>query len=523
MATFHICPGRSVTLPWLAALLLLACACGGGSDKPAGDGGRDWLDLGDAGDAPVHLAQICEEPAPWPLPSPASVVGTGTAESCTAEALTQAVSGGGYVTFNCGGAPATIAISTPIKVGKRTVVDGAGAITLDGGGRSQIFLVTNALSVRNLRFIRGKAPASPDADGIGGAVSGAWRSSVEVLHCTFEDNTAGRGGGAVAVWTGGSLTVVASQFRRNSSWYGGAIYTLWSPLRVVNSDFIDNAALDDHNGGAIGTDGALDPAYRNPQNGNDTAGGTVEICGSRFQYNRGRGAGGAAFLWVYPPDKVVIDRCTIEENSVSKDSGGTGLAMGGGMRVSNGEITIKATSFLSNTAETHGGGLYLDCAPTCTITNSTFHSNRVTDGYGGAIFGDRLRIQNVTFAANFASGHGGGLFGGSDWVLNNTVFLDNKAGNPWGQAYSCSDTGTGEHVLQWVTELGGAGSDPCVPGVTAADPKLAAPADNGGPTFTMMPAANSPVLQAGKSCDAIDQRQQPRDPSACDLGSVELP
>ncbi len=500
-----------------------AAASGGATSSGGepGSGGAAGAGGNDSSGSPV--APACEEPTPWPLPTAHQVVGDGTAASCTEGALQQAVSAGGTITFDCGGDALSIAISSAIPVANETVVDGEGKITLDGGGASQIFTTSSKLSVRNLRFVNGKAPESEDADGIGGAVAGAWRSSVEVIGCTFEDNVAGRGGGAVAVWTGSSLTVVGSQFRRNHSWYGGAIYSLWSPLHVVNSEFTDNSAQGDHNGGAIGTDGALDPDYRNPQDGTDTAGGTVEICGSRFKNNQAKGAGGAAFLWVYPPDKIIIDRCTIEGNTVTKDGGGTGLAAGGGMRVSNGEITITATSFLDNSAETHGGALYLDCEPDCTIKNSTFHANEVTDGFGGAIFGDKLRVGNVTFANNFASSQGGVLFGGSDWVFKNSVFADNQAGNPWGQTYSCSATGTGDHVVQWVSDFNDAGSDPCIPGVTAADPALAAPADNGGPTLTMLPGAGSPVLGAGADCEPTDQRGEPRNTAACDLGAVEIP
>jgi predicted outer membrane repeat protein len=217
----------------------------------------------------------------------------------------------------------------------------------------------------------------------------------------------------------------------------------------------------------------------------------------------------------------MIDRCTVEQNTLEKDS--NGLAMGGGMRVSNGEIAIRGTSFLSNSAATHGGALSLDCAPLCTITNSTFFANQVTDGFGGAIFGDRLRVNNATFAKNHASSQGGALFGGSDWVFRNTIFVDNGAGNPWGQNAGCSATGTGDHVVQWVSAAAGAGSGPCIPGATAADPQLADPADHGGATFTMVPAATSPVLGAGADCEASDQRGQPRDPARCDVGAVEVP
>jgi len=59
--------------------------------------------------------------------------------------------------------------------------------------------------------------------------------------------------------------------------------------------------------------------------------------------------------------------------------------------------------------------------------------------------------------------------------------------------------------------------------VIGADPALAEPADNGGPTFTVLPGAGSAALGAGADCEPVDQRGQPRDTARCDLGAVELP
>jgi hypothetical protein len=172
------------------------------------------------------------------MPALQQVVGNGSAQSCTENALRNAASTGGYITFNCGDAPLVISIQSGIQTGSETVIDGgSGDITLDGGGTSQILIAPSgsSLSVRNLRFMNGKAPESEEADGIGGAVAGEWRSKVEIRNCIFEDNTAGRGGGAVAVWTGSSLTIVGSTFVGNRSYYGGAVYSLLSPLQIVNS------------------------------------------------------------------------------------------------------------------------------------------------------------------------------------------------------------------------------------------------------------------------------------------------
>jgi predicted outer membrane repeat protein len=282
----------------------------------------------------------------------------------------------------------------------------------------------------------------------------------------------------------------------------------------VNSVFSGNFTTTDGSlgdGGAIGTDGASTSP-------DDSVGGDVYICGTQITGNQGYGNGGGAYLWVYPPDRIIIDRTTVSANRASPN-GRNNNGLGGAMRVSNGEIIIRRSSFLSNTSDGNGGGLYLDCAPSCTLNNDTFHGN-IAKSYGGAIFGDGHSSNNVTFAANQAGGHGGAIFG-SGFSVSNSVFLDNAAGNPWGQAMSCSTTGTGANVVQWLSAKNNGGSDTCVPAPTAA-PALSAPADNGGPTWTMLPARDSPLLNAGSGCTTEDQRGNSRDTARCDLGSVEI-
>lgn len=412
----------------------------------------------------------------------------------------------------------TIAVSSALTVSQTTVIDGGGLITLDGGSKNRILIVrsNSALSVRNLRMINGAASQTMEAESIGGAISGQWRSRVEVINSSFENNTAGRGGGAVAVWTGSSLSISGSVFRNNTSWYGGAVYSLLSPLSIVNSVFTANKAVTDGglgDGGAIGTDGASE--Y--PEDGN---GGDVYICGTEISNNQGYGSGGGAYIWVYPPDRVIIDRSTVAGNVVSPN-GRNSNGLGGGMRISNGEIVVSRSSILNNTSGGGGGGFYLDCAPTCQISNSTFYKNAAS-AYGGAIFGDGHSSNNVTYAGNTAGGHGGAFFG-ANFTVNNSVFLDNTSGNPWGQAMNCSSTGAGSRVLQWSSKTSNAGGDKCVSTVLAANPLLAAPANNGGPTQTMLPAAGSPLLGAASGCEQMDQRGQARNTTVCDIGAVELP
>ena len=445
--------------------------------------------------------QVCDVPTPLALPTTSRVVGTGTATSCTYSTLSTAVTAGGSITFSCGSAPVTIAVTSAITVSKATVVDGAGLVTLDGGGNNQIFLVASnySLSVRNLTFVNGKAPAVSDATGIGGAVLGNWRSQVEVIGCTFQNNTAGRGGGAIGVWTGSSLTIVSSRFSGNSSWYGGAVYSLYSPLQIINCEFTNNSTLllssGSTDGGAIATDGATTDGTTVANNG------TIQICGTQIRNNNANGSGGAAYLWMYPPDQTIIDRTTVEGNT------STGFA--GAMRISNGALAIKASSFLSNTSVSNGGGFYLDCSPTCTITNSTIYGNKDTQGWGGAIFSNsgQVSMDNVTVASNSYQSTGNANWGGATWTFNNSIFYNN----------GCATKGTGANVLE------SGSSSTCITGAISGDPKLGAPADNGGPTYTMLPGTGSAALSAGANCESTDQRGQPRNTAVCDVGSVEVP
>ena len=69
-----------------------------------------------------------------------AVVGDGTPESCTSNALSAALSTGGTVTFACGAAPYTLLADTYV-IENGVVLDGAGLITLSGEGLRQIFIV----------------------------------------------------------------------------------------------------------------------------------------------------------------------------------------------------------------------------------------------------------------------------------------------------------------------------------------------------------------------------------------------
>src|SRR5262245_13008098 len=78
--------------------------------------------------APLGTA-ICDAPmAPASTDSPTSVVGNGTIESCTEQALADAIALGGVVVFRCGARPATLVVSSEKAVLRDTVIDGGGLV-----------------------------------------------------------------------------------------------------------------------------------------------------------------------------------------------------------------------------------------------------------------------------------------------------------------------------------------------------------------------------------------------------------
>ncbi len=470
------------------------------------------------------------------------VVGNGTPASCTEAALKAAVANGGTITFNCGSNPHTITVTDDVEVTQDTVIDGGGSrqgglITISGGQSTRVFLTANRVTftIKNLTIKDGREPGS---DGSGGGLYAGNFNTIVVRNSKFENNdgTSGnseRGGGAIAIKSVGSLTVIKSHFANNKGINGGAINNLLSDLTVLDSTFTNNdstpgGASAGGYGAAIYTDGAS--GYTD-----DNIGGEIIIRDSVFTNNRGAGQGGAVFTFVYPPDKVIIERATFSENIVIKNSKGD--ALGAGLRHGNGELEIRDTIFAHNVARKQGGGFWTDGRHPATLTNVTFaHNQAVEDeatgegGLGGAIAGGgNWTCVNCTMTKNHAGFVGGAIFGNKDVALQNTIIAHNTAynsGNSWDISQNCA----GEMIdkgnnLQFPEKSNP--NDPndhnCTKTITIADPSLGPLGDYGGTTQTVPLNSGSPAIDAGNNCPATDQRgvARPIGP-ACDIGAYEF-
>jgi predicted outer membrane repeat protein len=484
--------------------------------------------------------------AGWAAPAAhaAGTVGTGTPGSCTEGAFSAALSGGGTVTFNCGGGPVVIPITSTKILSASTAIDGTGQqVTLDGGGTTKMFLSTYQLAAglnlvfRQLTLRNGRAPDQ------GAAMELVWQEPTRLTNLliedvTFQDNVAATshadwGGGAIYAQTG-VFTIRRTRFVGNRGANGGAIGTIAVRITIEDSWFEGNATLpvvgDPFNGGKGGHGGAI---YVD-----GTSLGALTLRRTTFVGNRATNLGGVIHSWMYGlPSALVVEDCTFANN--------VGTTNGGAIFHMNGRLTISGSTFSGNTVVGQGGALWegeADPGQTpVSITNSTFAWNSATglepgndgsSGLGGAIRdnGNPTTLTNLTIVANHADWVGGGIVGGSHATLRASIVANNTAangGHGWNIGKNCSETlADGGFDIQWPTLNPSDGNDKrCAASVAFVEPRLGALSDNGGLTATMSPLAGSPAIDAvasGCPPPATDQRghARPYGPR-CDAGAVE--
>lgn len=305
---------------------------------------------------------------------PTTVVGSGTAASCTADKVVAAVHAGGVVTFDCGPDPLAIAVPE-IDIyndggqGDGSVtIDGGGKITLGGSGANRI-LYQNTCD-QNLHWTTSQcqAQSAPHLVVQNIAFAGGNGSvSSSVL-----------GGGAIYVG-GGTFKAINTRFAGNSEptlgqdYAGGAIYTTnqTQPVYIVNSTLQGNSGS---NGGALGSIGTswtiLNSAFaanaangvgQNPARPNTPGGGlggaiyndgnnyTLTICGNDFASNIAVELGTGTIFMVSNnlTGVLAIDQSTFEgnTNNGSVQSAHPSIYVEAQDKVGTAGVTITNTTF----------------------------------------------------------------------------------------------------------------------------------------------------------------------------------
>ena len=268
----------------------------------------------------------CEVPADATLEDvslPDHVIGTGSPESCTSDAVVAAVAQGGIITFNCGPSPITISMDATAKIfnntGPKIVIDGGGLVTLDGMNERRILYMNTCdpdqvwttshcqdqdhpqLTVQNLTFRNGNSLDDPEGGGAIRVRGGRFK----IINSRFFNNVCAAtgpdtGGAAVRVtsqYNGLPVYVINSTFGGGEEYgnicsNGGGLSSIGTSYTVINSLFSYNKAIGN---------GANPQRPGTPGGGsggaiyNDGNTFTLTLCGTKIENNHANEGGGAVF------------------------------------------------------------------------------------------------------------------------------------------------------------------------------------------------------------------------------------
>jgi len=278
--------------------------------------------------------------------NPDIIIGNGSPQACTSQAVVDAVAQGGIITFDCGPDPVTIVMAATAKVfnntGPEIVIDGGGKVTLGGGGERRILYMNTCdqaqvwttshcqnqdhprLTVQNLGFVDGNSTSlGEDLEGGGGAI---WvrGGRFKIVNSVFARNSCAPTGPDV----GGASVRVFSQFDNqpvyvvNSTFGGGpsfanscsnsgGISSIGVSWTIINSMFTDNETTGwganparggtpgGGNGGAICLDG-------------NTM--TLTVQGTRIENNHAEGGGAIFFVSNDRSGHLIIEDSALRNN-----------------------------------------------------------------------------------------------------------------------------------------------------------------------------------------------------------------
>jgi hypothetical protein len=304
---------------------------------------------------------------------------------------------------------------------------------------------------------------------------------------------------------------------------GGGVYIFKGTVSVSDSTISGNLAK----GGKAGNGGA----------GGAGAGGGAGGDG-RFDYGGGISSYGSGA-------SSTINNSTISGNKIVAGKAGTGGAAGlhgthgakgaagsadGGGVYSGVTLDISGVTIAKNSAQ-DGGAVFIGNG-TASIINSTIAKNNASrDGGGFSIAGGTVTIHNSTIAqnkANAKSGFGGGLdiFNTSTPVeIISTIIAGNTAHSDRDMSSGNNTVDASFTLIQHVTD-GTSLNNTSHDNLLNVNPLLGALGNHGGTTQTILPAANSPVIDAGSNPDNLttDQRGTgfARVLGTADIGAVEV-
>ena len=216
--------------------------------------------------------------------------------------------------------------------------------------------------------------------------------------------------------------------------------------------------------------------------------------------------------------------CTanVTETTFSGNAGAYGAGL-----YNHGTATVSSSTFSGNLTGTQGGAIY-NVDGTLEITNSTISGN--TSSSSGALY-NHSAGTTVVIGCTIVSNTGGGA--GANYQamqVKDTIIANNANGADLSGLFVSLGhnlIGNGDGGSGFTNGVNG---DLVGTSGTPVDPLLGPLQDNGGPTLTHAPLANSPAIDAGDNTDvsSTDQRGVPRildgdgdSTATVDIGAVE--
>ncbi len=424
-------------------------------------------------------------------------------------------------------------------------INGAG-VTIDAGGNSRVLyavgIYTNEVTVNDLVITGGNAAS--------GAGLRTVNVSLELNNSTITGNTAtGTGGGHFH--SGYGLEISDSVISANTAEMAGGIYS-----RVVGSTTIRDSVISGNSaeGGEPPEEDAEPLSAWFEQR--------LQTLGDRStNVNIGSGGGevgGAKLLGLNSPyssseSSVVVERTVVRGNTADVNIGGIEAVS------ENGGVTISQSEVSGNSAGGNAGGGVLLGNSSVNVVNSTISANSAgAEGgglgisVGGQLFGQdsqtrgfisQVRIDFSTIVGNSSGNAAGGLLltgNGDDAeslinasvVSGNTAPVDPDLGlvEPEVAGLSGPIANMTFSLIGVDPSTGVLNKDAVSVSLTGENPLLGPLADNGGPTLTHLPLADSPLIdqvpEGQGGCGSpyeVDQRGSPRPfGDGCDIGAYEL-
>ncbi len=345
--------------------------------------------------------------------------------SCTETDLNNALTGGGLVTFSCGG-PKTINFTSYKQISDDTTIDGGGAITFDGQNLTELFqvLTGKTLTLKNITL----ANANGSGTGVGALEN---FGALIIINSQVNNSYSPNNGGAI--YNSGALTITTSTFKNNRANRGGAIYNDGGAVSVAGSTFIHNVVTT--TGGAINnSSGSFVLQTSTLTNSHANDGGAVFVnTGSDILINASNllsnsaGYGGAI---ENNGGIITLTASTIDRNRSDND--------GGGVWSISGQVTFNGTNVTNNRAGATGGGIS-NYGDVMSMTNMIVSGNAVNDQGGGIYNAAVMTLTNVTISNNLtlntaAESDGGGVYNSSLLNMTGGSVINNRSISPTGAA-----------------------------------------------------------------------------------------